>query len=601
MHHLFRSIALVALSAIAPHLSFGQLVANPQAIPRTGNPPVVFVNGYETNCSGVSFSGEFGIADQVLQAVNRASLFFNTCSVAGKPLIETLGTAFGAWLATLTYADGTPVTSVDVVAYSMGGLVVRSYLSGKQTTAGLFSPPPSIPIRKAVFIATPNFGTPVASLAFGLNAQTTEMASGSQFLMELNTWNQAHDDLHGVDAIAMIGNGGTGLATTSGFDDGLVPLSSGSLGFYLPGRTRILALCHQAFPATLTLTGFCAPSAKGIAQLLAASDDNAKIVTSFLSSAADWQAIGTAAEQNPFLQTGGGIIVQARTAADVLVNATSITATTASGPQKALNLSNGLGYTDLIAAGGVNLAIVGPSFSLGTTLTVVKGGAQALVAKAGPDVAAVVPSAAPVFPLVVTPRMIVSIYGTGLAQGAAQSTFLPLPTTLSDATVNLNGTPVGLLYVSPGQINAVLPDKISGLNSLQIQTSVGLQTINIWIEPAFPAVFTIANGYAAAVNAGSAAIASATTPFHAGDYMELFLTGLGSTAVQGGLDYAIAQPTVTIGGVNCPVTYAGAAPSFIGLDQINCRIPAGLGTQMAAQVVVQSGLRSSPPTIIATQ
>ena len=603
MRLLFRSIALAAVWVSSAHLSFGQLVTNPRAIPRTGNPPVIFLNGYEPSCSTVTFSGEFGIADQVLQSANRATLFFNNCAITGKPTIEALGTAFGAYLATLTYSDGTAVTSVDVIAYSMGGLTLRSYLSGKQATAGVFSPPASIPIRKAIFIATPNFGTPVALLAFGLlDAQTTELASGSQFLMDLNTWNQTHDDLRGVDAIAIIGSGGTGLATTSGFDDGLVPLSSGSLGFSLPGKTRILPLCHQAFPATITLTGLCLPLAKGVAKILAAGDDNARIVTSFLNSTAEWQSIGVAAEQNPFLQTGGGIVVQVRTAADSVVKATSITATPANGPQKQLNISSsGLGYTDLIAAGNANLASVGASFSLGTSIKVVPGGAQAFIAKSGPDVAGVAPAAGPVFPLVLTPRMIVAIYGTGLAQSAAQSASLPLATTLSDTTVSLNGTAVGLLYVSPGQINAVLPDKITGLNSLLVQTSVGSQTINIWTEPAFPSVFTVANGFAAAVNASSGAVASPSTPFRAGDYMELFLTGLGNTVVQNGLGYAITQPTVTIGGVNCPVTYAGAAPSFTGLDQINCQIPAGLGIQSAAPVVVQSNGRSSPATIIATQ
>jgi len=106
-------------------------------------------------------------------------------------------------------------------------------------------------------------------------------------------------------------------------------------------------------------------------------------------------------------------------------------------------------------------------------------------------------------------------------------------------------------------------------------------------------------GASAAVNASNGMVVSSSNPVAAGDYVELFLTGLGPTEKRGQLDYAKLQPTVTIGGVDCPVTYAGAAPGFTGLDQINCRLPAGLGAQSAAPVVVRSGARSTSTTTLA--
>ncbi len=581
-----------------------QLVTNPQAVPRTGNPLVVFLNGQETDCSVASFQHTFGLADQVLQANGRASIFFNNCAYSGTPSIERLGADFGAFLASLTYADGQPVGNVDVVGYSMGGLIVRSYLSGKQEAQGVFTPPAMIPMRKAIFIATPNFGTPVAALGFGFNTQLDEMTGGSHFLMDLNTWNQNHDDLRGVDALALIGNGGTGIATMPGFDDGLVPLSSGSLRFYLPGRTRILPLCHQPSGRLLTQTGFCSSNAKGIAILNSASDDNARLVVSFLSGTADWQSIGTAPEQDPFLKNGGGLLVRARTASDARLDPSSVTATPPAGSSKPLNMSNSeIAYTDLIAAGLVTLK-VNASVNLSRTVNLAPGGYQPFILKTGPVMDGVAPSAAAVFPLVLAPRMIISIYGSGLAQSSAQAGTLPLPTTLSDATVRLNGNLIGLLYVSAQQINAVLPDGLSGLSKLTVQNSAGSQTINLWIEPASPAVFTVSQtggGAAAALNATNNLAVSASNPLHAGEYMELFLTGLGSTLSQNGLEVAKQLPTVRIGALNCPVTYAGAAPGFVGLDQINCQVPAGLGAQTAAAVVVQSGARVSAVTTVAVQ
>ena len=90
-------------------------------------------------------------------------------------------------------------------------------------------------------------------------------------------------------------------------------------------------------------------------------------------------------------------------------------------------------------------------------------------------------------------------------------------------------------------------------------------------------------------------------PLRPNDYMELFLTGLGGTTHQQGLDIANQVPAVTIGGADCPVTYAGRAPGFVGLDQINCKLPASLAANTAAAVVVRSGGRTSNVATIAVE
>jgi len=58
---------------------------------------------------------------------------------------------------------------------------------------------------------------------------------------------------------------------------------------------------------------------------------------------------------------------------------------------------------------------------------------------------------------------------------------------------------------------------------------------------------------------------------------------------------------VTIAGVDCPVTFAGAAPGFVGLDQINCRVPQGLVVNVSATVLVSSGGRTSNAATIAVE
>jgi uncharacterized protein (TIGR03437 family) len=114
------------------------------------------------------------------------------------------------------------------------------------------------------------------------------------------------------------------------------------------------------------------------------------------------------------------------------------------------------------------------------------------------------------------------------------------------------------------------------------------------VEAAHPAVFTqdsTGAGPAAAINASDGMPVSSSNPLHMSDYMELFLTGLGATT----------QPVVTIGGSSCPVTYAGPAPGFVGLDQINCQVPSGLAANPAAVLIVTAGARSSNVTTIAVE
>ena len=180
--------------ALAPAV-FAQLIPAGQPVPKGANPPVVFLNGYQISCGDSGFAGIFQNADVVLQATGRVALYFDNCTVPGKPSIEALGTAFGQYLAALRYADGTPVAQVDVVAHSMGGLIVRSYLAGKQDVApAAFSPPVNPGIRKILFLGTPHFGTGIAA-RFGTDTQTGELSVGSQFLFDLNTWNDGTDDL----------------------------------------------------------------------------------------------------------------------------------------------------------------------------------------------------------------------------------------------------------------------------------------------------------------------------------------------------------------------------------------------------------------------
>jgi len=560
-----------------------QLIPAGSPVPHTALPPVVFINGYQFEGCPTTFAGTFGIADQVLQSNGEVSLFFNTCSLPSTASIEDLGAAFATFLSGLTYTDGTPVEQVDVVAHSMGGLVLRCYLSGKQDTAGMFQPPAATHVRKAVFLATPHFGTPIASL-LPLITQVEEMASGSEFLFDLGAWNDAADDLRGVDAVAAAGNGGTGLLTTAGFDDGVVPLTSASLRFYGPGRTRVVPYCHTSGGGLVSDVGLCPANAPGIADIDSASHLSAQIIVSFFNGTNAWQSVGTAAEDDPFLSVDGGLIVEADSAADSKLNINSATANS----DKLGISSDNLAFSDMIAAGTTALAVTSGTTNISDSVALPAGGTEPFTVKDGPLIARVYPAAAALFPLELAPRMLISIYGTNLAS----------------STVQVNGSSLPVFYGSASQINAPLPDNLSGLVQLTVQNSAGQHTVNLDLEAASPAIFTqnsSGTGPAAALLAPQLTLVTANNPLHPGDAVALYLTGLGATMPSNGLDVAVQQPTVTVEGLNCPVTFAGAAPGFTGLDQINCTIPSTVTSNAAAPVAVTSGDRTSNTATLAIQ
>jgi len=275
-----------------------------------GRLPVILLNGFQLLCtsstSTVSASeGTFGQLGPLLEADGAPVAFFNNCAY-GDITIENLAFQLKAYLGGLVYSDGTPVTQVDLVGHSMGGLIVRAYLSGLQTDA-TFSPPSSIGVRKFIEIATPNFGSFIAA-NFPFGTQVSEMIPASAFLWNLGTWNQWGDDLRGVDALAIIGNGGT-FGNTQFASDGVVSLTSASLEFARdPSRTKIVPYCHIDSSSLNLLIGAVYCVGAGIADV-----DNApqtgQIIRSFLADTNAWMSIGTSPNQDPFLSVYGGLEV----------------------------------------------------------------------------------------------------------------------------------------------------------------------------------------------------------------------------------------------------------------------------------------------------
>ena len=154
------------------------------------------------------------------------------------------------------------------------------------------------------------------------------MASGSGFLFGLDTWNQGTDDLRGVDAVAAAGNAGSGgTGDPAGFDDGVVPLTSASLRFYLPGRTRVVPYCHIDGGGIISVFNLCPGNAQGHRRhRLRDARFGADHRVVLERNRAIGRALARPPENDPFLSVDGGLIVAARAADDSSVNIDSATA-----------------------------------------------------------------------------------------------------------------------------------------------------------------------------------------------------------------------------------------------------------------------------------
>ncbi len=183
---------------------------------------------------------------------------------------------------------------------------------------------------------------------------------------------------------------------------------------------------------------------------------------------------------------------------------------------------------------------------------------------------------------------IATMFGLNLASDIATAATFPLPLKLGGATVTINGIPAPLFYASPLQINFFVPYELAGQTSatILVSTATGLAEVTgIPITPQSPGLFlTNAAGDPAVIHANGQPV-SASSPAAGGEIVEIFATGLGpvtnapadnAAAPTSPLAMDKITPRVIIGGVDAEVKFAGLAPGFAGLNQINVVVPKGL-------------------------
>jgi uncharacterized protein (TIGR03437 family) len=218
----------------------------------------------------------------------------------------------------------------------------------------------------------------------------------------------------------------------------------------------------------------------------------------------------------------------------------------------------------------------------------------------------------------VAPGSIVAIFGTQLASQLAQADSVPLATSLAGVSVTFNNVQAPLQFVSSGQINAQVPLEVNpaGSANVVVNNNGNLSAVaTVPVTQLAPGVFQF-NNHAIAVNvtdpksqryatisAPSGAIQGLTTfPAQVGDTLFLYATGLGPVtpavptgAAATGVTSTNTAPTVMVGGVPAMVTFAGLAPLYPGVYQVNFVIPS-VPSGSAVPLQIQMGTITSPNT-----
>jgi uncharacterized protein (TIGR03437 family) len=194
----------------------------------------------------------------------------------------------------------------------------------------------------------------------------------------------------------------------------------------------------------------------------------------------------------------------------------------------------------------------------------------------------------------------IEIYGSNLSsetRGWTGSDFTGInaPTSLSGVSVTAGGQAAFIDYISPGQVNALIPSNApAGVQQIVLSVAgVPSTPFNITINAVSPGLLAPPNFSVDAVQYAVAQFGDGTyvlptgtisgltsRPAVPGDIIVIYGVGFGPVTpdIPAGQLVGVANSLATdfhifIGGMECGVQYDGLAPSYTGLYQLNIVVP----------------------------
>ncbi len=215
------------------------------------------------------------------------------------------------------------------------------------------------------------------------------------------------------------------------------------------------------------------------------------------------------------------------------------------------------------------------------------------------------------------PGSYISISGSRFNAEVRLADSLPLPLQLGDTIAVLGGRTLPLNLTSNGQVNAILPYNVADNTTVQLIVRRGRAYSlpePVLTATAQPAVFTFdgtggGQGHIYVFTPSGYVLADAVRPARSGDILLLYVTGMGpvDVPVRAGdpapsdpLARVAGQVRVTIKGREARLLFAGLAPGFAGVYQVNVEVPAGVEADPSAPLVVEVNGQASAPVTLAT-
>lgn len=215
-----------------------------------------------------------------------------------------------------------------------------------------------------------------------------------------------------------------------------------------------------------------------------------------------------------------------------------------------------------------------------------------------------------------SPESIAAVFGGSLATRVEVANTVPLPTSLAGTSVKFRDSAgkeslAQLFFVSPGQVNYLVPADLAAGTVLTIITSENgiISAGTTQIDTIAPGLFSanadgqgVAAAYILRVKADGTQIVEpvaqfdqtakrfVAVPIDPGPVSDqLFLVVFG-TGLRGRND--ISSVRAQVGGIDVEILYAGPQGSFVGLDQVNLSLPRSLAGK--GEVQVQLSVQGKP-------
>jgi uncharacterized protein (TIGR03437 family) len=207
------------------------------------------------------------------------------------------------------------------------------------------------------------------------------------------------------------------------------------------------------------------------------------------------------------------------------------------------------------------------------------------------------------FQQVYAPGMVMSVFGTGLANSTKVASSVPLPVSLDGVSATVNGVPAPLYFISSGQLNVQVPYETAiGSAILGINNNGKVATTSFNVKTTAPGIFTAANGSVVPI--------SSARP---GDPVFLYVTGDGDTTphLASGATPAYGTPYnqlpaplagISMSVANIPVTpfFVGIPSGLVGVTQINFNVPSNAPLGLQSVIVTLGGVASKAAALNVT-